>query len=227
MLIFFLKASVKAQKSIFKIDLDFWLKAVSQSWPFAVLVILAVFYLRISVILVGILKDNFATGLYGSVFKFVEATILIPQSLALALFPVSSRLFSENLKKLKVIYQKGLLILFVFSLPFFLVFGFFPELLVKLTLGQSYLPAAPILKILGFCLILFFVNSLPGNIILSSPKVKQFLPFAAFNFLITLILCLILIPRFSILGAAWSVLGGEAVGLFINNYFVFRIFKNA
>jgi O-antigen/teichoic acid export membrane protein len=39
-------------------------------------------------------------------------------------------------------------------------------------------------------------------------------------------LCLLFIPRFSIIGAAWAVLGGEVVGLIINNYFVFKLLKD-
>lgn len=207
------------------IDRKFFLKALSQSWAFAVLLILAVFYLRISLILVGLLKGDYYTGLYGSAFKFIEAMILIPQSLALALFPLSSRLFLEDKKKLEKIYQKGLLVLFLFSLPFVLVLGFLPHLIISLAYGQNYLMATPVLSLLGASLILFFLNSLPGNIIQNSPRFKQFLPWAFLNFSITLVLCLLLIPRFSIIGAAWAVIGGEVSGLVINNFFVWRILK--
>ncbi|MCX6724646.1 MAG: polysaccharide biosynthesis C-terminal domain-containing protein, partial [Candidatus Shapirobacteria bacterium] len=90
----------------------------------------------------------------------------------------------------------------------------------------DYLPAAPVLAVLGASLIFFFLNVLPGNIIQNSPKFKKFLPWSVLNFLITLTLGLILIPRFSIIGAAWSVLGGELAGLIINNLFVWKILKN-
>jgi O-antigen/teichoic acid export membrane protein len=208
------------------IDKNFLKKSLSQSWAFAFLMILAVFYLRISLILVSLLKGNYDTGLYSSAFKFIEAIILIPQSLALALFPLSSRLFLEDKKRLEKIYQKGLLILFLFSLPFALVLGFLPGLIINLAYGQDYTAATSVMAILGISLILFFLNVLPGNIIQSSPKFKQFLPWAFLNFLITLFLCLFLIARFSIIGAAWSVLCGELIGLIINNLFVWKILKN-
>jgi len=67
---------------------------------------------------------------------------------------------------------------------------------------------------------------LPGNIIQNSDRFKKFLPWSVFNFLIKLVLCLILIPRFSIIGAAWAVVGGEVAGVLINNLFVWRILKN-
>lgn len=225
-LIFLLKAKAWGLSLGWVIDRKFFQKALSQSWAFAFLLILAVFYLRISIILVGLLKGDYYTGLYGSAFKFIEAIILIPQSLALALFPLSARLFLDDKEKLKRIYQKGLGVLLLFALPFVLVFVFASKLIISLAYGVDYLPAAPVLAVLGASLILFFLNVLPGNIIQNSPKFRQFLPWAFLNFLITLILCLFLIPRFSIIGAAWSVLGGELVGLIINNLFVWKILRN-
>ena len=207
------------------IDKKFWRYVFSQSWIFALLLILAVFYLRLSVVLVGILKGAYFTGLYGSVFKFIEAIILVPQSLALALFPISSKLLVNNKKRLAMIYKKGLGVLFLFSLPFSLVIIFFSRPILRLAYGSEYLAAAPVFSLLGWALILFFVNVLPGNIILNSTKVKQFLPLAVLNLLLKLVFCLVLISRYSILGAGWAVIGGEMVGLVINNLFVWKILK--
>ncbi len=207
------------------IDKIFWKKALSQSWAFAFLLILAVFYLRLSLIMIGLIKGPYITGLYGSAFKFTEAIILIPQSLALALFPLSSRLFLQDKERLFRIYKKGLGVLFLISLPFVLVFGLFSKFIIGFAYGSDYLAAAPALVVLGFALVLFFLNVLPGNIIQNSPHFKRFLPFASLNFVIKLVLCLLLIPRFSIMGAAYAVLGGELIGLFINNIFVLRVLK--
>lgn len=209
----------------FEADWNFWKKILSQSWVFAILTILAVFYLRFSLILVGILKGSYLTGIYGSAFKFIDAGILIPQSLALALFPLSSRLFADNKNKLRNIYKKSILILFLGGLAAGAVMFFGSNLIIPLVYGSQYSQAAPVFSILGISMILFFVNALPGNIIQNSPRVKQFLPWAFLNFLIAGILCLILIPKYSILGAAWAVVGGEAAGLIINNLFVWRILK--
>ena len=222
---FLIKSSSWRLKLGWVIDFKFWKKVLSHAWAFALLLIISVFYLRLSLILVGLLKGDYFTGLYSSAFKFTEAMILIPQSLALALFPLSSRLLLTDKKKLISVYKKGLGLLFAFSLPFVFILVVFAKTIIGLAYGQEYLPAAPVLGILGACLILFFLNALPGNIIQSSSKFKRFLPWAVFNFLATLVLCLILIPKFSIIGAAWAVVGGESIGLLINNIFVWRILR--
>lgn len=209
----------------FEIDFRFCRKALSQSWVFAALTILAVFYLRLSLVLVGLLKGSHLTGIYGSAFKFVEAGILIPQSLALALFPLSSKLFVNNKKGLKGIYKKGLTVLFLGGLAAGGVMFFGAKFIIPFVYGPKYNQAVSVFSILGISMILFFVNALPGNIILNSPKVKQFLPWAALNFAIAGGFCLLLIPKYSIIGAAWAVMGGEVAGLIINNLFVWQILK--
>jgi|GEM_PF-1282023 len=210
----------------FAIEGKFWRQALSQSWVFAALLILAVFYLRMTVILVGLLLGAEATGLYGSAFKFIEAGILVPQSLALALFPLSAKLFDNQKDMLKKIYVRGLMVLFLGGVAAGLVMFFGAKFIIPLVYGKEYLAAIPVFSTLGIAVILFFVNSLPGNIIQNSPKVKQFLPLAVLNLLIIAVLGLILIPRFSILGAAWAVVGGEAAGVVINNLFVWRILRD-
>jgi O-antigen/teichoic acid export membrane protein len=224
--IFFLVNSKNSGLSIgWKIDISFWKEKLSQSWVFAVFSIVSVFYLRISLIFVKLFHGSEAVGLYGASFKFLEAMILIPQSIALAFFPLSSRLFLNDKENLKKIYKKGLIFQFCFSL--FLVFPliFYPEFIINLAYGREYLSAAFVFPILGLALIFFFVNSLAGNIIHNSPRVRNFLPQLISNMIVKIILCLIFIPRWSITGAAWAVVGAEAYGFLINNYFVWRVLK--
>lgn len=207
------------------IDFSFIKSVISQSWVFALITIISVVYLRMSIILVDMIKGSYFTGLYSSVFKFIEASLVFPQAFTLALFPISSRLFLEDKKRLKGIYFKGLVLLLLFSLIPFLILQFFSGTIVRYAYGGEYLPAAKTFSILGISVILFFVNSLAGNIIQSSYKVKQYLPLILLNLVITILLMFILIPKYSIEGAAWGVVIGELFGFVINNLLVIRILK--
>jgi len=207
-------------------DKEFMFACLSRSWPFAFFLIIGVFYLRLSVVMVGLIEGPEASGIYGSSYKFIEALILVPQSIALALFPIISRLFLDDKLRLKRIYLKSLAFLLVLSFPIFLVFRFLPELIINFSYGERYLGAVVVYPVFSLAIILFFLNSLPGNIIQSSEKPQKFLPFSIANVLLTLILCLILIPRYSIVGAAWSVFGGELFGLIVNNLYVRKLLRN-
>ncbi|MCL5091045.1 MAG: flippase [Patescibacteria group bacterium] len=215
----------KEQALEWKIDLSFWKKALASSWIFGALTILGVFYLRISVVMIGLLRGPSATAIYGSAFKFVEAAILVPQSLALALFPLISRLTVNDPQKLKNLYFRGLLILLFISLPFLLVFNRGAETVLQFAYQTKYLAAIPIMKILSLAVLLFFLNSLAGNIIQNSKLVKKFLLFFGLNFIIGIVLCFWFINKNSIEGAAWAVVASEFFGLFINNLFVWQVLK--
>ena len=224
---FFMFFYLKKLDLVFKIDLDvgFWKKILKESWVFALIMIMAVFYLRSSIVIVNYFKGAYFTGLYSSAFKFIEASILIPQSFALALFPQTARLLGSNKEKLAKNYLKSLAAIFAFAVIYALFFILFSPMIIKISYGPSYLEAAAVMRILSIAAIIFFLNTLPGNIIQNSNKVKEFLPFAFLNLILVIILCAVLVPKYSIIGAAWAVIGGEVFGLIINNWFVFRILK--
>jgi len=186
---------------------------------------MAVFYLRSSIVIVNYFKGAYFTGLYSSAFKFIEASILIPQSFALALFPQTARLLGSDKGKLAKNYLKSLAAIFAFAVIYALFFILFSPMIIKISYGPSYLEAAAVMRILSIAAIIFFLNTLPGNIIQNSNRVKKFLPFAFLNLILVIILCAVLVPKYSIIGAAWAVIGGEVFGLIINNWFVFRILK--
>lgn len=207
----------------FKPEIGFWKKIIKESWVFGLINIGAVFYLRLTLILVGTYLTATQIGLYGSVFKFIDAGILLPQAITLALFPLSSRLFNSDRLKLKGIYIKAWLTLFGLGLLAMAGIQLFGETLIRLTYGVEYMSAVGIFKILSFAVILFFVNSLPGNVIQNSPKVKLFLPFALVNYLVTLVVGILIIPRFGMVGAGLTLITGELIGLVVNNYLVFKL----
>ncbi len=225
LMVIFLASLRREISAWFNIDWGFWKNILSKCWTFAALTILAVFYLRMSVILVNLILGPVATGLYSSAFKFIEAGILIPQSLALALFPVSSKLFVQDKVRLGKVYLKGLLVLFVLGSLATAVFNLFSKNIINLSYGRDYFSAFPVLSLVSFSLVLFFMNALAANVILNSDKVKTYLFFNFSNLLILIFSCLILIPKYNLQGAAVSVLIAESFGLIVNNLFVYKILK--
>lgn len=206
-----------------QIDIPFCKKILSESWIFALIIALAVFYIRIPLIMAGLLLDDYWTGIYGSASKFIEAGILIPQSLSLALFPLSSKLLLSNKPKLKSIYYRSIAILFGLSIPVGLVMFFGGKFIIPIIYGSQYANAIPVFSLMGVLIIFFFINSLPGNIIHNSEKIKKFLPFSIANFLVAALFCLLLIPKMGVIGGVWAMIIGEAFGFVVNNFFAFKI----
>lgn len=204
-------------------DPKFYKKVISESWAFALILVTAVFYLRISLILIGTLLGDYQAGIYGAASKFIEAGILFPQSIAVAFFPSFSILFVKDKKRLKKTYLRALPVLFLVSMPFFIVMSFGADLIIPTIYGQEYLAAVPVFKLMGVLMIFFFMNSLADNIIQSSEKFVNFLPYRILNFLVALVCGIVLIPRFGVIGGVWTLIIGELYGFFVNNWYVLKI----
>jgi O-antigen/teichoic acid export membrane protein len=207
-------------------DPDFCKKVLNESWAFAFLQVIAVFYLRLSLVLVGSILGDYQAGIYGTASKFIEAGILLPQSIAIAFFPSFSKIYTENKKRLKRIYFKTLPLLALIGLVTAAAMWLIGPYLIPLVFGPEYQPAVPIFQLMGVLMFFFFINSLAGNIIQNSPKVKQFLPLRLINFLVALIAGLILIPKQGAIGGVWAMIIGEIYGLLINNFYVLKILNN-
>jgi len=217
------------KKNVLKIgfifDRNFFKKVLKESWMYAFLVIMAVFYLRIPLILTGILAGDYWAGIYGSVSKFIEAGILIPQAIALALAPSYSVLLEKKKKELRKVYLKNMFTVFLLALPVVLLMFFAGQPIILLIYGQAYSSAITTFSLLGIVMGLLFLNSLAGNIIQNSQEVKKFIPYAFLKFFIVIAACLFLIPKIGIIGGAWAMIGGEMLDLIINNAFVFKILR--
>ncbi len=204
-------------------DPKFYKKVLSESWAFAFLQVIGVFYLRISLILIGIVGSDYQAGIYGSASKFIEAGILFPQSIAIAFFPSFSRIFVNSREKLKKTYLKVLSLVAVGSLPFAATMWAGAEYIIPVIYGPEYIEAVPVFKLMGLLLVLFFVNSQADIIIQNSEQVVGFLPYRLANFIFALFFGLILIPRMGAIGGVWTLIFSEIFGLIINNIFVFKI----
>ena len=204
---------------------EFFCLFLKEGSRFAFLTITSLVYLKNGMVVLNKLVGEEAVGLYAAAYKIVEVGILFPNALAMAFFPQVSRLIISNKKRLAGLYFKSVLIAFLLALPLLLLANLFPKEILGFLFGMEFTRAASAFSVLGLSLVLFFVNALPGNIIQSSKRLTSFLPWAFFNTLFNIALNLFLIPRFSLLGAAYAILITEAVGFVINNIFVIGILR--
>jgi len=216
--------TIQARKTGLPLEPRLKKETIKKVWQecrfFAVLVIMSNFYLRIPLITIGRIMGDYWSGIYGSVSKFLEAGILIPQAISLAVAPTFSRLLIQNKNKLKKLYYQtglGVVGLSLAPLALFILAG---NWFINLIYGERYLPAIPALKILALSLPLFFFNYLAANIIENSKEVKKFIPWAVSHFLIVFLLAILLPGKWGIVGGSASLLIGEVARLILNQKFI-------
>lgn len=212
-----------AFKSFSGTSINISIATFRESVSYALLILTSFAYSRGDSLIVGSALGNNALGLYGSSYRYLESLSLIPIAISHNLFPISAKKSgiakNQLLKILIFMSLAGLLI----SVPVFLTGGS----LITAILGDAYIKAIPLLKIFSFVILLFFINSPLSTVVQSSNLVKKFLPFGIVNTLLNIALNIIFIPKYGVTAAAWVMLITETSGLFINLFFVNRLYKKS
>lgn len=190
-------------------------RIISGSFFYGILIILGLIYFRIDILLLSYLKGNFDTGIYGAGYRFLEVALIIPTALSTVIFPHFSRLNKEKSRDLFKLYKKSVLLLL--ALSFFIALAFWMILpgFIKIFL-PSYALSIDVVKILALSIPFFFISSLQATFLMSCEKLLNHL-IGASIFMICFIvsLNLILIPKYSFVGAAWVTVISETMVVLI------------
>jgi len=178
-----------------------------KSWPMGLYLLLFTVYDRA---IDGLVIERFfgvrEVGVYGLAHK-VYGSLIMP-----AYFLVNSALPSMSRNKTSL--KKNLIwltaIMLVILVP--LVFGLSPLIMKILAGGEfSYLVSAEILRILLVALVFSFVNHVQGFSLVAKNGEKKMLILGLVGLIFNLTANLIVIPIYSVYGAAWVTVATEAL----------------
>jgi len=180
------------------------------SWPLLVTAIMAMIILYLDTLLLGYYKTPEIVGLYNAACPLAKF-ISDPFGLMLLIYtPVATGLYSQNLMaELRRSYVISTKWLFSLTLPFFLVLFLFPEAVLNLFFGPTYVAASPALRILSLC---FIINNLfgPNQSILIAMGQSRFMMWATLAAaIVSVTLNVLLIPPMGIVGAAVAMAVSE------------------
>lgn len=107
------------------------------------------------------------------------------------------------------------------SFPMLVATSAFPAEILRLAFGPEYLQSALPLKFLGGAAALTIAASFPETFVISytERKITRFLPSAIVTLLVNVGLCLVLIPAYSVAGAAFAFLVARGVHLIFFLYY--------
>ncbi|MBW1713100.1 MAG: flippase, partial [Deltaproteobacteria bacterium] len=195
------------------------------AFPYGLLALLTILYFRVDIIMLAGFKGPEAAGQYNAALRLFDAGLILPVALSGALFPVMSRqMAAGEMSGLLASYSQAVRLLMIVALPAAAAGWFFSGWVVRLFFGPAYAQAGPVLVILALSWVLFFINAPVGNILAASNLMPKFVPWAAANTALNVVLNLWLIPLYSAVGAALATLVCELTGLIIQLFFARRVF---
>lgn len=189
----------------------YWKKMLRESYPLAVSAVFVMIYFKLDTIMLSLMKPAGDVGIYGVAYKILESLIFFPALFVGLIMPLLSKYAQLNQDKFKWVAQKGLEVLLIFAVPLAIGGLALSGPIIKLIAGQGFEPAVKVLDILIFATAIIFLGSLFSNMIIAAEKQRSLAKIygagAVFNFTVNLIL----IPKFSYLGAATSTLLTEVL----------------
>ncbi len=190
-----LKFLAKVDKTIVKTLLLFTV-------PFALAAIFTRVYGYLDTVLLNQMIDAKAVGYYSIPYKITFSLQFIPMALVASLYPAFSSYFVQSQELLKATFEKSLVFLGIIALPVSLGVIALAEPLMLRVYTSEYQPSILPLQILIVSLVFLFLNFPLGSLLNACNRQTRNTVNIGVVMVVNVILNLLLIPRFSYLGAA-------------------------
>jgi len=213
----------KITKPKFEFDMVFCKNIILASLPFALGGILFIIYYSIDIVMLERIAGSYPTGIYNATYKLISVLTLFNSVYTSVIFPVMSKFYKNNEKLLIIIFEKTVKYLLIIMIPLAIGTMIYSTDIIYLIYGQEYDAASSVLSILIWTVCLLFVNGAFNTLLQSSHKeittTKTYGIAATFN----IVLNLIMIPRFSVNGAAITTVLSDILILIIFSYVAYKM----
>lgn len=220
------RAAVRnVQKPSFSLNISFWKALTVRSLPFAFMGVFYGIYSNIDVTMISVMKGDEATGVYNAAFKLVTALMFIPYAFSSSVFPLMARLSVEARGSMERAYEHSFRYLAYLAIPIGVGTTILADRIVVRIYGGGFEGSGPVLQILVWAGSLMFLNSLLLSALVSINRERLNLVVAATGISLHILLNLLLIPRYSYLGAGISTVASELAFFLMALYYLARYLR--
>jgi O-antigen/teichoic acid export membrane protein len=200
----------------FDFDINFIKSLLKRSFPFFLSGIFVTVYFRIDITLmsklapetlIGIyynVSRNAIIGWYSSAYTLFDALTSIASAVSIAILPVCIIYFKKSKVKLIKIYSDSVKYVTILAFPIAIGITLLADKIIFLLFKETYFHAILALRILIWTIIPLSINYMMGAVMIAIHKEKESLIVLFLNAIINILLNLILIPKFSLYGAAMT-----------------------
>jgi len=156
-----------------------------------------------------VIKGDAVVGWYNAAYNLARGFKPIPHLFMTALFPLMSYYYISSKESLKIAYEKSFKYLFILGLPISVGITLLSKQIILAFYGQQFNNSIIALQILSWDILLIFLYSCAAFLLVSMDKQNQMAIIAGCTALINVVLNLVLIPKYSYIGAAIATITTE------------------
>ncbi len=199
-----------------------WKHLAKTSWPLGAMLVVNAIYFRIDIVMLSYLRSDTEVGLYGLAYRVIESGLFFPAMFGGLLLPhVSSALTQHRELAQKIVYQSlhAVSLAAVWAVAVLVIYA---QPIVLFLSGSTFLPAAPLLRVLAMALGIMFFGNVFGFTLVALQQQKQLMYLYCFLAAGNIMANLIYIPLYGPLAAAWTTVGTELIAMLAAGFLVWR-----
>jgi len=190
-------------------DVGLWWRMLKMSFPYALLMGATIIYRKIDVQMLYAMKGKIEVGYYSAVLRFLNPLIMQGQAIVAAMLPVLSRKFAVSKGEFRFAAEKTVKYVAALGIPMAVGAFLLSDEIILLLYGEAFGRSAAALQILSWTLALSFLTVVVTYSLVAAGRVLMMAAFNALGVLANVLLNLVLIPRYSFLGAATATVACE------------------
>ena len=210
----------------FEVDFSFLKNAIKDALPFGLTAIFVVIYFRIDTVMLSVMEGDAVVGWYNAAYNIIAGlNAVIAGSIAGVSYPLMSRYFKTADGNLKKIYVQLLQVLFATGLFISIFVTIFSAEIIQILYGYEYSNSAMALKVLIWSFFIICISTISSTLLYSINKQKIVMIGTGLGAILNIVLNLILIPHYSLVGAAYATVVTELLGFIIYFYYSTKLLK--
>lgn len=193
-----------------KVDFVYWKYFVMESLPLGIVVVLSMMYFKLDLVMLSLLKDEYAVGIYGTPYRVIEVLLTFPTIFMSSVFPVLTNALNENFEKAQSIFRRAFDFTALVALPIgFGTMAIATPVMVLITNSTSFAPSGAVLSIIIWACVLSFFGAVFNYTVIAAGRqsilVWPYLVATIFN----IVANIFIIPTYSYIGASYVMIATE------------------
>ncbi len=205
----------KFQRISFNWNKSVWKKYLYISWPLGLVAILSTIYNQIDSVMMGYWGMITETGWYNAAYRIVWPTLIPISLISVSFFPVLSRCFKESKEKLQKAWDYQNEIMIFLAIPLTVGGVILAPKIIDFIYGSSFVPSILAFQILITTSGIMFLYNAFYQVLVVVDQQKNIFWAVLAGAIINIILNIILIPKFSLYGAAVATVIAQILVFFL------------
>ena len=190
--------------SPFKVEMDrrFWKSTLKEALPFGLSMTFVMIFFWVDSVMLSYMKGDAVVGWYNAAYRMVLVLLFIPTAFTAAIFPVMSKFYATSRSSLRSSYERFFKYMTILGIPIGVGTTLLAPRFIRLIFGVEYTNSILALQILVWSSVLIFMSVPFGNLFNSLNKQAIVTRITGACVILNVGLNLILIPRYSLIGAS-------------------------